>query len=125
MKFIDINGDAIMYDEYGFPITVLNVKNGMMYRISSKTQRTMTVTIKPEIHGLIDTFIFFQEKTSPIFCVQTRDVIPALAEVYKEFISKTDDYSIEDFVSRVIADYFIGVLHYTLKPGLIDAELPK
>jgi hypothetical protein len=125
MKFIDINGDCVMYDEQGFPVKVLTVKNGIMYRISSQTQKTISVIVDPGVNGLFDTWLFFQEKTAPMACVQTRDIIPVLAEVYKEFIGKTEDYSIEDFISRVIADYFIGVLHYSLKPGLINAELSK
>jgi hypothetical protein len=125
MKFLDINGDVTLCNEDGVPVTVITIKHGMMFRMLSKTQMTTIVSVNPGVNNLSDTWLFFQEKTIPMQCIQSRDVVPALRDVYKEFFAKTEDYSLEDFVSRVVADYFIGKLHYTIRPSLITDELIK
>ncbi|HXB41242.1 MAG TPA: hypothetical protein VNZ49_11920 [Bacteroidia bacterium] len=123
MNFFDINGDLFLNDEAGLPVRVANVKRGVSYNKDKgvhKARQVTSVTVFPlGSNNLSDVFLFYSDELVPFHSLQSRDIVPGLLKVYVEFFVNGKHYGIEDFLSSVVTDYFVGQHNYTLRTDLM------
>lgn len=131
MKLIDVNGNITMYDSEGYAHLVANLKYGITYGAKDeKDMRTGMITIYPGHNDLQDSFIFYDKRNPPFTFIQSRSLNVYLKKIYIDFIIDQQDKSWDNFLSIVIADYFIKVLGYShpnyeqLEVELLDKMTP-
>jgi hypothetical protein len=126
MKIVDEQGNIVLYDTRGLPVTVAKVSYGISYGVNKEKQDAVTrVTVFTQYADLTDVWLFYREDKLPFHHIQTRDLIPSLKEIYLEFILKSEDKSFKEFLTLIISDYFITTLGYTLRGGESVEELTQ
>ncbi|MFO0355749.1 MAG: hypothetical protein ACK50A_02255 [Sphingobacteriaceae bacterium] len=118
MRIVNEEGDITMYDGNGMPVTIIKVENGITYGAKgSKANQVTRVTVYPQVYGLSDVWLFYDDKIVPFHHIQSRDLAPHLKKCYIEFITQSETYCFQEFLTIIISDYFIGKLKYQLPEG--------
>ncbi len=115
MKLIDETGNVILLNKEGKRTIVANVKQGITYGAkNAKDMITPRLTVYTHDNLLEDVFIFYDRKSAPITHLQSKILNPVLMKIYLVFLTNKNDYSLDNLLSQIIADYFVNYLGYSL-----------
>ncbi len=122
-KLVDLDGNVNLITPDNEIVTVATLKYGQTYGATNTGNKSIArLTVIPGGNNqLSDVFIFFSNDM-PFTHIQSKIINPYLFRIYLKLLTDEEDRSVGQFMSIIIADYFIGHLNYKLLGNNITWE---
>jgi hypothetical protein len=123
INLVDLDGNINLLSPESEIVTVATLKYGQTYGATNTKNRSIArLTIIPGGRNSISDVFIFYSNDMPFTHIQSKIINPYLFSIYLALLTDEKDRSIEQFMSIIIADYFIGHLKYKLLSNNITFE---
>lgn len=118
MNIINPKGEITLLNQELEPVLIATVKQGLTYGSHNAKMQTVRLTIMPGNNELSDLFVFYTDGKMPFTHLQSKYINPTLHSLYLKLL--TNENTCQEFITEIIADYFVANLGYTVQDNLLN-----